>query len=93
MKSQLLPLPIMREACGAEILLIGMQSELRAAGGRARDLSQRSAQLEAEQAQQRSAAQQAQSEAGRLQGEVKSLAEVLAQRDSDLQVHSRPPAW
>ena len=68
-----------------------MQSELRSAGERARKLSQKSAQLEADCAQQRSAAQQAQHDAGRLQGEVKSLAEVLAQRDSDLQVRSRPP--
>ena len=69
-----------------------MQSELSRASERAHDLSSTSAKLEADQAQLRSAAQQAQHDAGRLQGQVKSLSEVLAQRDSDLQVCSRPLA-
>ena len=69
-----------------------MQSKLSNASERARDLSNTSARLEADHAQQRSAAQQAQHDAGHLQGEVKSLAETLAQRDSDLQVRSRSPA-
>ena len=66
-----------------------MQSELRTAGERALNLSKRSAQLEADHDQQCSAAQQAQSDAGRLQGELKSLGDLLGQRDSDLQVRSR----
>ena len=78
----------MCEAHEFESFLICMQSELRTAGEHARDLGERSAQLEAEHAQQGSAMQQSQSDVGRLQGEVKSLADALAQRDSDLQVRS-----
>ena len=82
----------MCEACGLESLLVCMQSELSSASEHARGLSNTSAKLEADHAQQRSAAQQAQHDADRLQGEVKSLSEVLGQRDSDLQVCSRPQA-
>ena len=82
----------MCEACGLYSLLVCVQLELSSASERARDLSNTSAKLEADHAQQRSAAQQAQHDAGRLRGEVKSLSEVLAQRDSDLQVCSRPQA-
>ena len=64
-----------------------MQSELEAAGERAREMSVRLAQLEEQEAAQRGMAQRAQQDAARLQGEVKSLAEVLAQRDADLQVN------
>lgn len=64
-----------------------MQSELEAAGERAREMSARLAQLEEQEAAQRGTAQRAQQDAARLQGEAKSLAEVLAQRDSDLQVN------
>lgn len=64
------------------------QSKLEAAGERAREMSVRLAQLEEQEAAQRGMAQRAQQDAARLQGEVNSLAEVLAQRDADLQVKS-----
>jgi len=44
------------------------------------------AQLDEHEGQQRSIAQQAQQDASRLQGEVESLSEALAQRDADLEV-------
>ena len=68
-----------------------MQSELKAAGERAREMAQRLALLEEQDSQQRSLAQQAQEDASCLQDEVQSLAEALAQRDSELQVKPCTP--
>lgn len=65
-----------------------MQNELEAAGERIRELAQHTVQMKAGEAEQRGLAQQAQQDASRLQNEVQSLSEVLAQHDSDLQVNS-----
>lgn len=63
-----------------------MQGELTTAGERICEMAQSVVQLEREEAEQRGLAQQAQQDASRLQGEIQSLSEDLAQRDSDLQV-------
>ncbi len=70
-----------------------MQGELTTAGERIREMAQSVVKLEREEAEQRGLAQQAQQDASRLQGEIQSLSEVLAQRDSDLQVcgHTSDP--
>ena len=69
-----------------------MQSELEAAGQRVREMAESLEQLRVEEAKQRSVAQQAQHDADRLRAEAQSLSEVLAQRDSDLQVRALLPA-
>ena len=72
-----------------------MQSELQTAGERIREMAQGVVKLEREEAEQRGLAEQAQQDVSRLQGEVQSLSEVMAQRDSDSQVNlhtSDPPS-
>ena len=68
-----------------------MQSELEAASKRVREMAESLEQLREEEAEQRSVAQQAQHDADRLRAEAQSLSEVLAQRDSDLQVRALLP--
>ena len=70
-----------------------MQSELKAAGEREWGTAQRLAQLEEQDSQHRSLAQQAQEDASGLRGELQSLSEVLAQRDSELQVNPCTPEY